>query len=115
MGADASAEHVQMERPQVIEIDEKNRELVITDTRNHRIGRFTLDGKLIAWLAHQKHQDRQVSVPMDALADGDGTALVVEFGNNRLNRVDLATGKSLGTIGRAGREPGEFANRGQLP
>ncbi len=110
IGASDTADNVQMERPQCIRIDSTRQELIITDTRNHRIGRFTMDGKLVAWFGSTQAAGVETfKYPWTLQLMGDGTALVVEFGNNRLNRVDLSTGKSLGTIGRPGRNPGEFA------
>jgi hypothetical protein len=38
----------------------------------------------------------------------DGTLVVCEYGNNRVQRFD-ADGRSLGTWGLAGRRPGELA------
>jgi len=39
----------------------------------------------------------------------DGTALIVEFGNNRVQHVNLATGECLGLWGKGGRGDGELA------
>jgi hypothetical protein len=39
---------------------------------------------------------------------GDGTALVSEFGNHRIHRVDYVEGKSLATCGGPGRGKGQF-------
>jgi hypothetical protein len=39
----------------------------------------------------------------------DGSLMVVEFGNSRVQRIDLATGKSLGIMGQRGRLKGELA------
>ncbi|MGD9691034.1 MAG: hypothetical protein AB7K52_11655 [Phycisphaerales bacterium] len=111
-GASASAERVQFDRPQGLEIDEARRELVVVDSRNHRIGRFTLDGALIAWIGSPETSGpgvEQWRYPWGLALPGDGTALVVEFGNNRLHRVELATGRTLGTVGGAGRSEGLFA------
>lgn len=87
-------------------------ELVITDSVNHRLGRFTLDGGLIAWLNRSGIPGRapgQFWHPRGLLMLEDGTAMVVEFGNNRLQRVNLDTGECLGLFGAPGSGVGEIA------
>jgi DNA-binding beta-propeller fold protein YncE len=46
--------------------------------------------------------------PYDLALMGDGTIVVCEYGNNRI-QLFRPDGKSLGVYGRAGREPGELA------
>jgi hypothetical protein len=111
-GSSDRADAVEFERPQAIEIDKSRRELVVTDCRNHRIGRFTYDGALVAWLgAPEKFGSGpgEMKFPWTIKLLGDGTALVVENGNSRVNQIDLETGRSVRTWGRAGRGPGELA------
>jgi len=87
-------------------------ELVLTDSINHRVGRFTLDGRLIAWLNGGGVPGRapgQFWHPRGLLLLDDDTALVVEFGNNRLQRVNLDTGECLGLYGAPGIGEGELA------
>jgi len=125
-GADASPANVQFDRPQSIAIVEvergegREKVLVITDARNDRVGVFTLDGKLIRWhgiaapgaegLREGTEQAGRFRVPYGLADLGDGTVLVAEFGNNRVQRVDVLTGESLGIWGHAGREEGELAS-----
>lgn len=111
-GSSAAAETVEFNRPQSIQIDEKNRELVITDACNHRVGRFTLDGKLIAWFGSPDEPTAapgRFRYPYGLSLLGDGTALVAEFGGNRVQRIDLRDGRCLGLWGRPGRSKGEVA------
>jgi len=113
MGASETAEKIEMDRPQVVEIDMAKRELLLTDTRNHRIGRFTLDGALVKWFgspAITGPADGGFRYPWSIYQMGDGTALVVEFGNNRISRVDLENGAILETMGEPGRLTGQFAS-----
>jgi hypothetical protein len=87
-------------------------ELVLTDSINHRVGRFTLDGKLVAWLNGAGVPGKapgQFWHPRGLLMLEDGTAMVVEFGNNRLQRVNLDTGECLGLFGAPGSGEGEIA------
>lgn len=101
-------------RPQSLMIEEIDgqRMLIVTDSANHRIGRFTLDGQLIGWFGAPEligDGPGQFRFPFGLASLHDGTALVSEFGGNRLQRIDLRTGKGLGTWGRAGRGEGELA------
>ncbi|MEN0020781.1 MAG: hypothetical protein AAF747_07855 [Planctomycetota bacterium] len=100
-------------RPQQIVLDEDRRELVISDVNNHRIGRFTLDGELIAWIGATSPDPGTTPGafrhPHGLELLGDGTVLVSEFGNSRVQRIDLDTGDCLGIWGEPGRGVGQFA------
>ncbi|MGQ0627926.1 MAG: hypothetical protein ACT4PL_07475 [Phycisphaerales bacterium] len=110
IGDSSSPSNIQMERPQAIEIDSARRELVITDTRNHRLGIFDLDGGLKRWLGSPQNSGKTgFRYPWTLHLLHDGTALCVELGNNRVSRVDLSTGAIESTIGGPGREPGTFS------
>lgn len=87
-------------------------ELLITDSINHRIGRFTLDGKPIAWLNSAGVPGREPGQfwhPRGMMMLQDGTAMVVEFGNNRVQHVNLDSGECLGLYGAPGVNDGELA------
>lgn len=106
-------EPVLFDRPQALTIDSVARELIVVDARNHRIGRFTLDGELIAWIGSPETagaEAGQLRYPYGVTLLGDGTAMVAEYGNNRLQRLDLRTGESLGVWGVPGRGDGELAS-----
>lgn len=114
-GSSATKEQVEFNRPQSIVIDRSGAgpELVIADACNHRVGRFTLDGELIAWIGSPEtvgEGQGQFKYPYGVFCVGDGTALVAEFGNNRVQHVDLKTGAGLGSFGGAGRLPGQLIN-----
>jgi len=94
-----SATDVEFNRPQGLDIDVTRREVLVADAGNHRIGRFTLDGKLVKWFGGQElggSDPGRFSYPYGILSLGDGTALVCENGNGRVQRVDLETGASRG-------------------
>ena len=115
-GSSADPGQIEFNRPQSLAVarDPKGTpsELVVTDSRNHRLGRFTLDGALIAWIGSP-------DTPGDALGQflypygiallADGTALISEYGNNRVQRIDLASGRGLQVWGRPGRGDGDLA------
>jgi hypothetical protein len=111
-GSGASGEAIEFNRPQSIAVDEQRHELIVADACNHRLGRFTLDGALIAWISAPQlvgPEPGHFTYPYGLELLGDGTALVAEFGNNRVQHVDIATGGSLGVYGRLGRGEGEVA------
>lgn len=111
-GAEGSGD-LEFERPQSIEWDPARRELVVADTVNHRVGRFTGEGELIAWIGAGNARPGaalgEFSYPYGVCLLGDALALVAEFGNNRIQLIDLERGVGLATYGRGGREPGRLA------
>lgn len=122
-GASSDPATIQFDRPQSVAIAEvfdsdarSEKQVIVTDSRNHRVGRFTLDGKLIAWMGATGgaggagDAPGEFRIPYGLEPLGDGTMLVAELGNNRVQRVDLGTGQGLGTWGRPGRNDGELAS-----
>lgn len=104
---------VEFNRPQTLAVDEVNRELIVVDSCNHRIGRLTLDGELIAWIGSPETAGRglgQFKYPYGIALLEDGTALVVENENGRVQRIELKTGRGIETFGRSGRGPGELVS-----
>jgi DNA-binding beta-propeller fold protein YncE len=112
-GSGTSPYDIQFNRPQSLAIDLARQELIVTDACNHRIGRFTLEGKLIAWISGPDQVGKapgQFMYPYGLCLLDDGTALVAEFGGNRVQHIDVLTGASLGIYGTAGRGPGQLAS-----
>lgn len=112
MGSSPTKDEVQFARPQALAIDAARRELLVADACNHRIGRFTLQGDLLAWYGSPQTAGEapgSFGYPYGIVALGDGSALVAEFGNCRLQRIDLATGQSLGILGQRGRGDGQIS------
>ena len=97
------------ERPQAMAIDYDRREIVIVDDCNHRIGRFTLDGNLVAWIGDDPGEATFLNPQGFVLLEGR-RALVAEFLGNQVQLVDLDTGATLATYGHAGRLDGELAS-----
>jgi hypothetical protein len=110
-GDSPGKELVQFSRPQTMSLTDDGSQLIISDACNHRIGVFTLEGELVRWIATRGpgKEPGQVSYPYAIVPLGDGTIMVAEFGNNRLQRLDLATGDSLGIFGQAGRAKGQLS------
>ena len=94
-------------RPQDLVIDGDT--VYVTDACNHRICVFTTDGKWVRNLCSVGSGPGQLRFPYGLAMDNDGRLVVSEFGNNRVQRIDTATGRGLGTWGEAGRDPGQLA------
>lgn len=109
-GDSPSAENVQFNRPQSIEIDAARQRLVVTDACNHRVGVFELDGTLKGWLGEVGPGPGQFKYPYGLALLDDGTAVVSEFEGARVQRVDLDRMTSVGVVGRAGRGKGDLSN-----
>lgn len=112
-GTPGSREGIQFNRPQSIAVEPSRRELLVTDSSNHRIGRFTLDGELIAWIGVAPEigvEPDELRYPFGIAVLNDGTALITEFGGNRVRRLDPASGTFLATYGEAGRGAGQLAS-----
>lgn len=111
-GSGDSGDDVQFSRPQSMAVDTRTRELIVTDACNHRVGRFTLEGALVAWYGRSDEPSTapgRFKYPYGLSLLGDGSAMVAEYGNNRLQRIDLATGDCLGLFGQPGRSRGQLA------
>jgi len=111
-GSSSDPAQVEFSRPQSMVIDALAAELIVADACNHRIGRFHLDGRLIAWIGSPDSAGKglgQFSYPYGLALLEDRTVLVAEYGNNRIQQVDLDTGKGVRTFGQPGRGSGQLA------
>jgi DNA-binding beta-propeller fold protein YncE len=86
------------ERPQSIAFTTDGQELVVADACNHRLQVFALDGTLRRAFGVPGDGPGQLAYPYGLEVLPDGTALVTEFGNHRLQRLDLRDGRSLGVL-----------------
>lgn len=113
-GGFGGGDGVEFNRPQSLVYDAKRREVLVADACNHRVGRFTLDGALVAWYGQidgraAREGEGRFNYPYGLADAGDGTVLVTEFGAARIHRIDIASGSTVGIYGRPGRHAGEFA------
>jgi DNA-binding beta-propeller fold protein YncE len=109
-GSSSDPAEVEFSRPQSVEVDRERKRLVVTDSCNHRLGVFDLDGALVRWIGGPGSGPEQFAYPYGVALLGDGTAMVTEFGNHRVHHVDYESGESLGLYGKPGRGPGELTN-----
>lgn len=110
-GEGDSPEAIEFKRPQSIGID--GDELIVVDSTNHRLGRFTLDGRLLSWTGDPSLPGLEPGhfiYPYGLVLPGDGTAFVSEFGAGRVQHLDLHRGVPIAVYGRMGRGEGELAN-----
>jgi len=87
--------------------------IYVADTWNHRVQKFDKDGKFVAkWgsFVDIRGNTAQTSVfygPRDLVIDSDGNLLVADTGNKRVQKFDK-DGKFLGQVGVFGTELGQF-------
>lgn len=101
-----------LNRPQSIVYDPARRELIVADSIDHRLGRFTLDGDLIAWIGAEGGAPGEGAgefrYPYGLSMRRDGTLAVAEFGGCRVQIIDPETGRGLGLYGTPGRGDGQL-------
>ncbi|MGV6813426.1 MAG: hypothetical protein ACWA5W_00290 [Phycisphaerales bacterium] len=109
---DASDDPLALSRPQSIELWTSPagvRQLIVTDASHHRVGRITTAGELVAWYGDPLDEsDDAYRFPYGITVLDDGSALITEFGANRVRCLDLATGETLWRYGIGGRSVGEI-------
>ncbi len=96
-----------LNRPAALAIDRAGI-LWVADACNHRIVRFTLDGKVIDAIGHRGRGLDEFRYPYDIDIRDDGTVLVCEYGGDRLHWLS-PEGKSIKSWGSSGRELGELS------
>lgn len=96
-----------LRRPAGIEIDDEQT-LWVADACNHRLVRFSLDGKLLSTCGEYGRAPGQLRYPYDITLAPDGTLMVCEYGGDRLQWFSK-DGRSLCTWGRSGRALGELS------
>jgi DNA-binding beta-propeller fold protein YncE len=88
----------QFDRPQSIAFSKDGRELWVADACNHRLQVLDLEGHPLRSIGTAGSGEGELAYPYGIDLLPDGTALVTEFGNHRLQRFDMATGRSLGCV-----------------
>ncbi len=94
-------------RPQSIAI--RDGLLYVADSCNHRVQVLTLEGVVVRVFGGSGDGPGEFRFPYGLTFNPAGNLVITEFGNNRVQVIDAATGKNLRTLGHAGHEPGEFA------
>ncbi len=101
---DEPIDGVRLSRPAGIEIDDEQT-LWVADACNHRIVRFSLDGKVLTTFGGFGRAPGKMRYPYDIAVTPEGTILVCEYEGNRLQWF-TKDGASLRVWGEPGRRPG---------
>jgi DNA-binding beta-propeller fold protein YncE len=88
----------QFDRPQSIGFSTDGREVYVADACNHRIQVLTMEGVPVRSFGKAGPNDGEMAYPYGLEVVPDGTVLVTEFGNHRVQRFNAADGRSLGTV-----------------
>ena len=105
---DAGETGMPFRRPQSLALAPDGEELFIADACNHRVVVVDLEGRVRRVLGELGRDPGRLAYPYGIAFDGRGGLLVAEFGNNRLQRLDPATGASLGCWGGFGEGEGRL-------
>lgn len=97
-----------LSRPQSIAWHAERGELFIVDAIHHRIVVVDADGGLRRVLGGPGLEPGRFSYPYGVAVDADGSVVVVEFGSNRVQRIDPEQGTCLSVVGGTGVEPGQL-------
>ncbi len=97
----------QFSRPQSMLFSSDRSELYIADACNHRIVVVDPEGKPLRVLGGSGRGPGQFAYPYGLMGLDDGSLLVCEYGNNRVQRLSRA-GECLGLFGRPGTGDGEL-------
>ncbi len=107
---DVGPEAIRFNRPQSLALDAARDRLIVTDACNHRLGVFDPDGRLIRWIGSRETAGKEpgrFNYPYGLALCADGAVLVTEFGNHRIQRIDVSTGESRAIYCSMGRGEGE--------
>ncbi len=96
-----------LNRPAALAID-RGGIIWVADACNHRIVRFTQDGKVIDAIGRRGRGLDEFRYPYDIDVREDGTVVVCEYGGDRLHWLS-PDGESIGTWGSSGRRLGELS------
>jgi DNA-binding beta-propeller fold protein YncE len=97
----------QFNRPQSIAFNDDKSRLYIADAVNHRIVIVNRKGEVQTMIGRAGREPGALSYPYDLVVQTDGSVLVCEYGNNRVQHLSL-DGQCLGLYGRVGMSDGEM-------
>lgn len=106
---ESGSEPGQLNAPAGMALD-GNQDLIISEQKNHRISKFTRDGKFLMTFGEQGSGEGQFNKPWGVAVDDAGDIYVADWGNNRVQKFS-STGEFLRMIG----EPGEGSGKLRMP
>ena len=93
-------------RPQSMVWDSRRDELLIADAVHHRIVVTNASGELLRTFGGPGREVGRLSYPYDLALLEDGSLMVVEYGNNRIQRFDPVSGRGTDVWGGEGVDAG---------
>ena len=60
--------------------------IFVADFYNHRVQKFTSEGKFLVSIGSEGKEPGQLNFPTDVAIDNEGNVYVVDFGNNRIRK-----------------------------
>jgi DNA-binding beta-propeller fold protein YncE len=96
----------ELRNPLAVAVDAEDN-IYVADTDNHRIQKFTRDGKFLARWGSRGGEPGQLNLPSGIAVDRRGSVYVVDTDNQRIQKFDL-NGKFLAQWGTGGGKPGQF-------
>ena len=95
-----------LDGPSGIVFDQDNN-VLISDSRNHRIQKFTRDGEFILSFGEYGSQEGGFILPWGLAVNDNSEIFVADWGNDRIQRFS-PDGKFVATYGSSGRRDGQF-------
>ena len=96
----------QLDRPSGIALD-NDENLLVVDTRNHRVQRFTPDGRFLVKWGSFGSGEGQLNMPWGVAVSREGEVYVTDWRNDRVQKF-TAGGEFLLAWGESGSGPGQF-------
>ena len=81
--------------------------LLVVDSQNNRVQKFTKDGKFIAKWGQERSGDGQLNLPWGIPINSDGNVFIADWQNDRIQKF-TADGKFLMKIGTSGKGEGQM-------
>jgi len=106
IGSQQGQENGQFCRPRGVTVDQRNNQIVVTDTSNHRIQIFVEKGGFLRVFGSEGKGDGQFSSPHD-IVDQQGNYVVVEQGNHRV-QIFNSQGQFFRKFGSNGTKNGQI-------
>ncbi|GFO54927.1 hypothetical protein GMSM_19340 [Geomonas sp. Red276] len=98
-----------MNLPVSVAVSPADGTLLVTDQQNDRVVRYSTSGALLQSWGGSGSAAGQFATPLDAVADGAGNLFVLDGGNNRVQKIAMATGQVTAVFGAAGDAAGDPA------
>ena len=95
------------DKPNIVLINCDDDIVYLVDQHNHRVQKFTVDGRYVAqWGTHGEGQG-QLNMPWGIALDREGNVYVADWRNDRIQKFD-ADGRFLAGFGESGDGDGRF-------